>query len=124
MARDPSILIVGAGPTGLKWLGAALYPGSSTARTDRHRSPRRSIFWKPSDVAARLLANGLKIGGACFHANGQSLGRIDFSVLPRRYNFLLSLPQRDTETVMAARLAEFGICGRMAQYADWPAGNR
>ncbi|MER8630987.1 FAD-dependent monooxygenase [Mesorhizobium opportunistum] len=120
MARDPSILIVGAGPTGLTLALELARRDVASRIIDRKDGPTplakavgissHSLdILEPSDVAARLLANGLKIRGACFHANGQPLGRIDFSVLPHRYNFLLSLPQRETETIMAARLAEFGI---------------
>jgi hypothetical protein len=47
---------------------------------------------EPSNVAERLLAAGLKIQHAYFHFESHELGVIDFSILPHRYNFLLSLP--------------------------------
>ena len=60
-------------------------------------------------VSRQLLAEGLKVRHAHFHVEARELLTIDFSLLPHRYNFLLSLPQRDTERIMADTLATFGI---------------
>ena len=64
---------------------------------------------KEREATGQLLAEGLKIRHAHFHVEARELLTIDFALLPHRYNFLLSLPQRDTERIMADTLATFGI---------------
>lgn len=99
----PSILIVGAGPTGLtaalelaRWGIAARVVDDKTGPTPLSKAVGISAhsldILKPSKVAERLLAAGLKIQLAHFHFERRELGVIDFSILPHCYNFLLSLP--------------------------------
>ncbi|ESW85181.1 MULTISPECIES: NAD(P)/FAD-dependent oxidoreductase [unclassified Mesorhizobium] len=119
-SRDASILIVGAGPTGLTAAVELARRGIAPRIIDRKEGPTplakavgissHSLdILEPSKVAARLLAEGLKIRRARFYFEGRALGEIDFSILPHRHNFLLSLPQRDTESLMTDTLKGFGI---------------
>lgn len=121
MVDNPrSVLIVGAGPTGLTAALELSRRGKTCRIIDAKDGPTplskavgisaHSLdILGASNVAEKLLARGLKIQHAHFHFEGRELGIIDFATLPHRYNFLLSLPQSDTETAMAEELARFGI---------------
>ncbi|CDX56358.1 Pentachlorophenol monooxygenase [Mesorhizobium plurifarium] len=115
-----SILIVGAGPTGLTAALELARRGVHPRVIDRKDGPTplskavgisaHSLdILEASGVSTKLLAEGLRIRHAHFHVEARELLTIDFSLLPHRYNFLLSLPQRDTERIMADTLATFGI---------------
>jgi 2-polyprenyl-6-methoxyphenol hydroxylase-like FAD-dependent oxidoreductase len=115
-----SILLVGAGPTGLTAALELARRGAHPRIIDKKDGPTplskavgisaHSLdVLEASGVSGKLLADGLKVRHAHFHAETRELVTIDFSLLPHRYNFLLSLPQRDTERIMADTLATFGI---------------
>ncbi|TPL02475.1 pentachlorophenol monooxygenase [Mesorhizobium sp. B2-4-16] len=115
-----STLIVGAGPTGLTAALELARRGDRPRIIDRKDGPTplskavgissHSLdVLEASGVSGKLLAEGLKVRHAHFHAETRELAIIDFSLLPHRYNFLLSLPQRETERIMAATLATFGV---------------
>lgn len=124
MAVDRRILIVGAGPTGLTAAVEFARRGIVPRIVDKDEGPTplskavgisaHSLeILEPSGVTERLLAEGIRIRYGYIHSKRARLGAVDFSVLPHRFNFLLSLPQSDTETIMAAILEGFG--GRV----DW-----
>src|SRR3546814_110487 len=64
---------------------------------------------EPAGVTERLLADGLRIARGHVHAGGRALGTIQFSRLPHRFNFLLALPQSETEDILAEVLAGLGV---------------
>jgi 2-polyprenyl-6-methoxyphenol hydroxylase-like FAD-dependent oxidoreductase len=101
--KPPSVLLVGAGPTGLTAAIEVVRRGIAPRIVDDKTGPTplskavgvstHSLdILEPSKVAERLLAAGLKIQRAHFHFESRELGVIDFSILPHRYNFLWSLP--------------------------------
>lgn len=114
------ILIVGAGPTGLTAAVELARHGVAARIVDRDDGPTplsRAVgisahsldLLEPSGVTERLLAHGLRVRQAHFWWKGRTLGSVDFSVLHHRFNFLLSLPQSETETIMTAWLNEKGV---------------
>ncbi|MER9950076.1 FAD-dependent monooxygenase [Mesorhizobium sp. M0047] len=118
--KEASILIVGAGPTGLTAALELARRGAHPRVIDKKDGPTplskavgissHSLdVLEASGVSSKLLAEGLKVRHAHFHAGTRELVTIDFSLLPHRYNFLLSLPQRDTERIMAETVATFGV---------------
>jgi 2-polyprenyl-6-methoxyphenol hydroxylase-like FAD-dependent oxidoreductase len=120
MAEHPSILVAGAGPTGLTAAVELARLGHRPRIVDRNEGPTplskavgisaHSLeLLEPSGVTGRLLAEGLRIPRGHVHAGGRELGTIRFSDLPHRFNFLLALPQSDTETILAEVLAGFGV---------------
>jgi 2-polyprenyl-6-methoxyphenol hydroxylase-like FAD-dependent oxidoreductase len=119
-ASGPSILVVGAGPTGLTAAVELVRLGTKPRIIDRKDGPTllsKAVGISPhsldvleaSGVAERLLAKGLRVRGAHFRYDGEELATIDFSRVPHRFNFLLALPQSETEAVMADVLAETGV---------------
>ncbi|MBI1406086.1 MAG: NAD(P)-binding protein [Caulobacter sp.] len=116
----PSILIVGAGPTGLTAAVELARLGFRPRVIDQDDgptplskavgiSPRSLDLLGPSGVAEALLAEGIRVKGGQVHYEGRRIGAVDFGALAHRYNFLLSLPQSRTETVMDRSLAGSGV---------------
>lgn len=116
----PHILIVGAGPTGLTAAVEFRRHGIVARIIDKDDaptplskavgiSPHSLDLLEPSGVTERLLDRGMRIRHAHFWYRRRKLGRIDFSVLRHRFDFLLSLPQAETETVMCEVLSQGGI---------------
>ncbi|WP_293458417.1 FAD-dependent oxidoreductase [Phenylobacterium sp.] len=119
MAR-PEVLIVGAGATGLAAAVELARRGVAIRIVDRDPGPTprsKAVgvsshtleLLELSGVAARLLARGLRIRRVRVHDGDEPLGAIDFKGLPHRFNFLLSLPQSETEAILAERLGEHGV---------------
>lgn len=118
--NPPCALVVGAGPVGLttalelKRRGAGVRLIEKSAdRTNLSKAvginARSLELLKPSGVTKRLLGAGLKIRHINLRNGNDILVRIDFSKLPAPYNFMLSLPQSDTERILEDALSEHGI---------------
>jgi len=114
------ILVVGAGPTGLTAAIELTRRGITPRIIDADDgptplskavgiSPKSLDLLEPSGVTARLLERGIRVRRVHLHSGEKELGRIDFGVLSHRFNFLLSLPQSDTESIMASSMAGFGV---------------
>lgn len=120
MPQNPEILVVGAGPTGLTAAVELARRGIRPRIVDRNEgptplskavgiSPHSLELLKPSGVTERLLAEGIRIPHGRIHFAGRTLGAVRFSALRHRFNFLLALPQSETETVLAEVLAGLGV---------------
>jgi 2-polyprenyl-6-methoxyphenol hydroxylase-like FAD-dependent oxidoreductase len=114
------ILIVGAGPTGLAAALELHRLGHAFRIIDRDSGPTplsKAVgisahtldLLEPSGVTPRLLEAGIRIERGYLWHERKRLGTVDFTGLPHRFNFLLSLPQHDTEAIMAEVLAESGV---------------
>lgn len=120
MNRNVRILIAGAGPTGLTAAFELARRGFTPRIVDRDPGPTplsKAVGISPhsldlldvSGVTERLLADGIRIRHAQVRSGADLIGEIDLSALRHRFNFLLSLPQSETETIMADVLAASGI---------------
>ena len=131
------VLVAGAGPAGLT---AAI----ELARLDRPvrivetrmESPQNSKalsvntrtleLMEASGITERLLAQGLRVPGAQVRSATRVLFRFDYTSIKHRYNFMLVLPQSETEAVLEERLREYGIAvergTELTAYEQTPAG--
>ena len=118
--KGPSVLVVGAGPTGLTAAVELARRGIRPRVIDRNSGPTplskavgiqaHSLeLLEPSGVTERLLSAGLRLPGGTIHFKGRVLGRVHFSALKHRFNFLLALPQSETEEVLTGVLADRGV---------------
>jgi 2-polyprenyl-6-methoxyphenol hydroxylase-like FAD-dependent oxidoreductase len=107
----PRILIAGAGTTGLTAALEFARRGFEPRIIDRDAGPTtlsKAVGISPHSldlleacgVTERLLAKGIWMRGVQARYDGELLTEIDISRLRHRFNFILSLPQHDTETVM------------------------
>ncbi len=109
------ILIVGAGPVGLT---AALEltrrglpvriiddgPGPHTTSRAVAINPRTLDILNPSGLTQKLLDAGIRLRALNIHlGNGRDI-RIETRTLDYRYDFILALPQSDTERLMIETL--------------------
>lgn len=114
------ILVVGAGPTGLTLAVELQRRGFAPVIADQKDgpsplsraigiNPRSLHLLKASGVTDKLLAAGLQIKALEIKNAEDSLACIDLNNLPPPYQFMLSLPQDDTERLLIEALREKGI---------------
>ena len=114
-----SLLIVGAGPTGLTAAVELARRGRLARVIDRKADPlplsravginaRSLTLLEPSGVAERLLDAGIKVRELVIHDREREIARIRLDREEFRYNFMLALPQDETESILAKRFGELG----------------
>lgn len=115
------ILIVGAGPTGLT-LAIELARRDIPVRIIDKANPRpkyesRAIgthartmeIFERFGVLEEMFDGGTKWRGFNVYANGNQIGRINFSHINSKYNFALILPQAETERILREKLKTLGV---------------
>lgn len=114
------ILIVGAGPTGLTCAIELARRGIAARLVDRkHAMSTRSravginrrslLLLEESGVTEKLIAAGIKVPQADIHDGaGKLLGSLRVDLQPTPYNYMLALPQDETERIMHERLQSLG----------------
>lgn len=116
------VLIVGAGPTGLALanLLATLHISfriidKNSVRSDKSKAlgvqagTLEAISYRlGKDLAEKMVAAGNKVQSAYFNFYNQAPVKVDLSLIPSLYNFILVLPQSDTEQCFEERLSELG----------------
>lgn len=116
----PDVLIVGAGPVGLAGATELLRRGASIRIVDRegaHTKLSKAVginaqtleLLEASGLTERLLAAGIRISRANLHFDGAPLVTLELSRADHRFNFLLALPQSETERILEETLAERGV---------------
>jgi 2-polyprenyl-6-methoxyphenol hydroxylase-like FAD-dependent oxidoreductase len=111
------VAVVGGGPVGM-WLAAELHRGGVRPVVLERRAQRppysKALTIYPRTVEQfamrglvdRWLAEGRPVPSSHF---ALLKNRLDFSFLPTRYPYTLFLPQRRTEELLEAHLAELGV---------------
>jgi 2-polyprenyl-6-methoxyphenol hydroxylase-like FAD-dependent oxidoreductase len=113
------VLVVGAGPTGLT-LGASLVnrgmaatvvdaqpEGANTSRAAVVTARTLEVL-EQVDVSARLTEQGIHNRVFSMREGDRTLIPVDFSSLPTKYPYSLTISQADTERVLLDRLVELG----------------
>ena len=119
MSRVGSILIAGAGPVGLTAALELARRGHTVYIVDKSSgaagesralavNARTLEILEPSGVTRNMLAQGLKIRRLNFVDPPRVVFTINIDELDHRYNFMLSLPQADTERLLMTALEGFG----------------
>ncbi len=111
MATDVTVLVVGAGPTGLL-LAAELYRRGIDCRVidanpaplhwDRATvvHPRSLEVFESLGIIEPLLAAGVKQRTARLHSAGSVLGEIDLALCGSRYGFNIGVSEEVTESIL------------------------
>lgn len=117
--KTTEVLIVGAGPTGLTLAVALANRGITAMIVDRQAAgsntsraaavnARTLEVLEDLDLSRRMIKQGLITPIFTVRDHGRVLISIDFSDLPSKYPYTLTLPQSDTERILAERLTELG----------------
>ncbi len=118
--HNPSILIVGAGPTGMTAAIEMKRAGFDARIIDKAENmaehsqalavqARTLEQFQRYGIAEEAVARGRKIHGARFYSDGKQIVSITFDQLPSRYPYLLFLPQSETEALLNARMEQEGV---------------
>lgn len=122
MATDGQldVLVVGAGPTGLT-MASELRRHGLTCRivdkaqkaTDKSKAlaihARTLECFHNMGIVDEAIARGIKLQGIVAHAEGKELLHVSLGDLDSPYPYTISLPQSDTEKLLAQHLKQLGV---------------
>ncbi len=125
MNEKTDILIVGAGPVGLMAACQLQRCGIEHRIIDRRAEPNTKskaagVWCRSMDIfdelglAEQFMEQGNQCASLIVLANGKELGGMDLSEIRSRFNFLLILPQDQTEKILRAHYASLGGSIEMA----------
>jgi 2-polyprenyl-6-methoxyphenol hydroxylase-like FAD-dependent oxidoreductase len=116
------VLIAGAGPVGLTMASELARYGLSvrlidknTERTDKSKA---LVLWARTlelmermgtDCIHRFIEAGLKVQGTNILSGGEEIARVEMTHIESPYNFVLMIPQSDTERLLEGYLETFGL---------------
>lgn len=119
MQTSTDVLIVGAGPTGLTMAIELQRLGLSTRIVDK--SPHAAQWsqalvvqsrtleqWERYRIADAAIAQGRKLHRGSFFSEGKKILEFHFDQIPGMYPYVLFLPQKCTEELLAEHLASIG----------------
>jgi len=122
-SRDPQVLVIGAGPTGLATAAALVRQGvsvriidQSEARSDRSKAlgvqaGTLECIAKALDPALseEMIRSGQPAREAWIHIDDQSPIPVDFKTIPSRFPYILILAQSETERILEAFLTKHSV---------------
>jgi 2-polyprenyl-6-methoxyphenol hydroxylase-like FAD-dependent oxidoreductase len=120
MRQDDSILIAGAGPTGLAMAIELTRMGLPVRLIDKAEHPaqhsqalvvqaRTLEQFERYGIADEAVSRGRKLPRATAMSEGKTLATIDLSRIPGRYPYVLFLPQSETERLLTEHLRSLGV---------------
>ena len=120
MTNQPSILIVGAGPVGMSAAVELRRRGFDLRIIDQANGPagesralgihaRTLELFEPAGVTQKLLAAGHRVRGAVLADNKGDYLQLDFTHARQRFNFVLVLPQSETEKILLKHVTSQGV---------------
>jgi 2-polyprenyl-6-methoxyphenol hydroxylase-like FAD-dependent oxidoreductase len=119
LPTSTDVLIVGAGPTGLALAAMLQQEGVDHVvidpLTERHALSRAGVVHAHTletlariDVTDRLRARGMPVRRFAVRDRDRVLLSVGFEDLPSPHNYVLMIPQFETEAILEARLTELG----------------
>ena len=119
MFDSTTVLVVGAGPTGLLLASELLRRNVACRVIDAHDAPlhwdratvvhpRSLELFEGLGLVDLLLTAGVKQRGARLHSQGVVLGEIDLSVCGSRYGFNIGISEEVTESILTDYLHRQG----------------
>ena len=119
MRQDHSVLIAGAGPTGLAMAIELKRAGLPVRIFDKSPHPtehsqaivvqaRTLEQFERYGIAGEAVARGRKLHRTLLISEGKTLVSFDFARVPGWYPFVLFLPQNETERLLAEHLRRLG----------------
>jgi len=116
---DTTVLVVGAGPTGLLAAAELKRRGVDCLLIDAHDQamgwdratvvhPRSLEIFESLGIVDRLLTSGVRQKGARIHAGGELLGEIDLRLSGSRYPFNIGISEEVTEAILTDYLVGHG----------------
>ena len=120
METSMSVLVCGAGPTGLVTAIELARRGIDVRIVDAAPEPsqlsKAAVLWRrslevlhPSVPVERFTAHGRPVHGIQFEADGSVLQEIDFGTNAGKFPHGLFIPQNKTEAVLNAALESLGV---------------
>ena len=114
------VLIIGAGPVGLTLAAELARFGVAVRIVDRNPHPSETskalVVWSRTlELMDRMgctpgfLAAGLRAHAATMRSGDKVLGHMRLDAVASAYNFALMIPQSETERLLTAHLASFGV---------------
>lgn len=115
-----TVLVVGAGPTGLlaaillKKLGVdcrIIDQNAGLVQTSNALAlqARTLEIFDDLGFAQQVIAQGIKIEELVMHANKEQLVRVELKQLPTNFPFILGFPQHDVEAQLSKQLEALGV---------------
>ena len=115
-----SVLVVGAGPVGLVLACELARRGTRIRLIDKRAEPTdesrailvhaRSLeLMERIGVVDDLIATGVRTTAMEFHADGQTIARLELDTVDSPFPFSLSTAQTETERVLTERLDALGV---------------
>ena len=117
---DVPVLIAGAGPTGLTAALELSRLGVEVRIVDRAAEPapqsralavqaRTLELLRVRGVAQAMVPLGNRARGAALHAAARKIAELDFDRMPSEFNYILMLPQSETERILTEQLERQGV---------------
>jgi 2-polyprenyl-6-methoxyphenol hydroxylase-like FAD-dependent oxidoreductase len=117
---DTPVLVVGAGPVGLMLACELVRHGvecriidKAPAPTDKSKAlgihARTLEIFDNAGIADEMIAAGHKAHGMSAFSGGKRIAHISLDQIPSRYQFVLMLPQSETERFLGMHLASLGL---------------
>jgi len=117
--QETPIVIAGAGPTGLALANCLAGQGVNFVLVDKLAAPQTTSraaaihartleVLEPLGVTDALVGAGFPIQTVVLQDRDKTLMRVGFDQIPSRYQYILALPQNETEAILTQRLTALG----------------
>lgn len=118
--NNSQVLIVGAGPVGLNMALVLHHYGINFQIIDKKDGPNKTSnavgvnartleLWHKLGISELAIKAGIKLKGISWYSGTHLLSQASFANIESPYDYVVSLPQSQTEHILAKRLGELGI---------------